>query len=113
MHEMSLCEDVIRLIGEQARQQHFRKVRTVRLEIGRLSCVEAEAMRFAFDAVARGTLCEGARLEINETAGEAWCGSCRKTVPVSQRFDGCPECGHYPLKITAGDAMRINDLEVE
>jgi len=112
MHEMSLCEDMVQLIGEQARLQGFRKVRTVRLEIGKLSCVEPEALRFAFEAVTRGTLCEGARLEIDEADGAAWCAQCRQTVAVRQRFDTCPECGHGPLEIKAGDAMRIGELEV-
>jgi len=113
MHELSVCEDVVRLIGEQAKQHRFSNVRTVRLEIGRLSCVEPSALRFAFDAVARQTVCDGARLEIHEIDGQGWCDRCGKSVPVSQRFDACPDCGHYPLKITAGEEMRIGELEVE
>jgi hydrogenase nickel incorporation protein HypA/HybF len=42
----------------------------VRLEIGRLSSVMPEAIRFCFDVCARGTALEGAELEIVELAGE-------------------------------------------
>ncbi|HXH71393.1 MAG TPA: hydrogenase maturation nickel metallochaperone HypA [Mariprofundaceae bacterium] len=113
MHEISLCEDVVRLIGDQARQHRFTRVRTVRLQIGRLSCVAPEALRFAFDAVAKNTICDGARLEIEEIGGRGWCDVCRRELAVGQRFDACPECGHYPLTITAGEEMRIGELEVE
>lgn len=113
MHEMSLCEDVVRLIAEQAQQHGFEKVRTVRLEIGRLACVEPAAMQFSFEAVSQGTIAEGSRLEIIDVAGQAWCEHCRRSVPVEQRYDACPDCGHYPMRITAGEEMRIGELEVE
>jgi hydrogenase nickel insertion protein HypA len=61
---MSLAEGVLQLIEDAARQQAFAKVQTVWLEIGQLSGVEPEAMAFCFDAVTRGSIAQGARLEI-------------------------------------------------
>lgn len=113
MHEMSLCESIVQILEDNAREQGFDRVRTVWLEIGRLSGVEPEAMRFSFDAVTRGTLADRARLEIVELPGQGWCMHCGKTVPVSQRFDACPDCGSYQLQVTAGEEMRIKELEVE
>lgn len=113
MHEMSLCEGVLQVIEAQARAQHFVRVRQVRLEVGALACVEPEAMRFSFDAVMRGTLAEGANLEIIAVPGEAWCLSCAKAQPVARRYDECPECGSVLLQVCRGDELRIKDLEVE
>ncbi len=113
MHEMSLCEGILQVMEEQARVQNFMRVNTVWLEIGQLAGVEIEALRFGFDVVTRGSLADGATLEIIETPGQAWCLNCSKTVPVSQRFDACPECGGYQLQITGGDEMRIKELEVD
>ena len=113
MHEMSLCEGVLQILEEHAARQGFTKVKTVWLEIGGLSGVEVEAMRFAFEVVTRGTLADRAGLEIIEVPGEAWCMKCAKTVAVTQRFDGCPDCGSYQLQVTGGEEMRIKELEVE
>jgi len=113
MHEMSLCEGILQILEDNARKQGYRRVKTVRLEIGGLAGVEVEAMRFGFEAVMQGTLAEGASLEITEPPGEAWCMQCARTVPVKQRFDACPECGSYQLQVTGGDEMRIKELEVE
>ncbi|HCS13786.1 MAG: hydrogenase maturation nickel metallochaperone HypA [Zetaproteobacteria bacterium CG06_land_8_20_14_3_00_59_53] len=113
MHEMSLCEGVVQLIEDQTRKQGFTKVSTVWLEIGALAGVEIEAMRFSFDAVAKDTVADGARLEIIEIAGRARCPACKQTVQVTARYDACPECGHYPLEILAGEEMRISELEVQ
>ncbi|MGC4090860.1 MAG: hydrogenase maturation nickel metallochaperone HypA [Polyangiaceae bacterium] len=114
MHEMSLAEGVLQLIEEAAAgPQGFARVRTVVLEIGGLSAVEPEAMRFCFGAVSRGTLAEGARLEVLAVPGEGLCLSCGKTVPLEQVYDPCPECGEYPVQPTAGTEMRVKELEVE
>jgi hydrogenase nickel incorporation protein HypA/HybF len=113
MHEMSLCEGVLQIIEEHAVSQGFKRVKTVWLEIGALSGVEPEAMRFGFDVVMKGTLADGAVLEIIHLPGTAWCMQCGKSVAVKARFDACPDCGSYQLQVTEGDEMRIKELEVE
>ena len=112
MHEMSLCESVLQVLEDNAESRGFERVKTVWLEIGELSGVELEAMRFSFGAVTRGTLADQARLEIIEMPGRAWCMQCGKTVRVRQRFDACPDCGGYQLQVTGGEEMRIKELEV-
>src|SRR5512134_880249 len=76
MHEMALAESVIEIVERAARQHAAAAVRAVRLEIGRLSHVEPDALRFAFDVVKRNGVAHGARLEILATEGTAWCMQC-------------------------------------
>ncbi|PWB81275.1 MAG: hydrogenase maturation nickel metallochaperone HypA [Methylocystaceae bacterium] len=113
MHEMALTESLVEIIEEEGRKQGFARVRVVRLEIGALGCVDPEAVRFCFEAVARGAIVEGARLEIIAVPGEGWCLDCSRTVPVRERFGACPECGGYHVQVTAGEEMRVKELEVE
>ncbi|MES9963433.1 MAG: hydrogenase maturation nickel metallochaperone HypA [Candidatus Sedimenticola sp. 20ELBAFRAG] len=112
MHEMSLCEGILQVLEDNAKEQGYSRVKTVWLEIGELSGVEIEAMRFGFDAVMRNSLADGAKLEIIRLPGQAWCMQCAKNVVVKQRFDECPDCGSYQLQVTGGDEMRIKELEV-
>lgn len=113
MHEMSLAEGVIQLIEDSARQNSFTRVKTVWLEIGKLAGVEAEAMRFCFEAVARGGIADGAALEIIETPGIGVCAECGRTMEVAERFQPCPHCGDFGVTVTGGDEMRVKELEVE
>ena len=64
MHEMSLCESLLDLLKTEAETAHFDRVKRITLEIGPLSSVEPEALRFGFDVVMRGTLADGAKLDI-------------------------------------------------
>ena len=112
MHEMSLAEGVLQLIEDAAREQQFEKVTTVWLEIGQLSGVEVEAMSFCFDVVTRDSIADGARLEIIALPGAGWCMKCAMTVPMTEVFGECPECGGHQLQVTGGTEMRVKELEV-
>ncbi|MBI5109246.1 MAG: hydrogenase maturation nickel metallochaperone HypA [Rhodocyclales bacterium] len=112
MHEMSLAEGVLQVIEDAARAQEFSKVKAVWLEIGQLSGVEVEAMKFCFDAVVRDSIADGARLEIIATPGSGWCMQCSTTVPMSEVFGECPDCGSHQMQVTGGTEMRVKELEV-
>ncbi|CAA7614299.1 hydrogenase maturation nickel metallochaperone HypA [Magnetospirillum sp. UT-4] len=114
MHEMSLTEGVIRILEDQAATHDFTRVKTVWLEIGELSSVDPESMLFCFDAVARGSaVAAGAKLEIVRVAGRAFCLDCAEAVALGHRGDPCPRCGGWSLQVTAGEEMRVKELEVE
>jgi hydrogenase nickel incorporation protein HypA/HybF len=113
MHEMSLTESVVDILCEEATRQGFVRVKKVWLEIGVLSGVEPEAMSFCFDVVTRGTLAEGAALEIIRTPGQGWCLDCETSVALTERFGACPQCGGHKVQMTTGDEMRVKELEVE
>lgn len=113
MHELSLMQGVLEILQETAQSQGFERVRVVRLEIGKLSAVDPQALRFCFDVASQGTLADAAVLEIVETPGRGWCAQCRHTVEVTARFEACPSCGGYEMQVTGGDGMRVVDLEVE
>ena len=101
------------MTGEEVAALDLTRVRTVVLEIGRLAAVEPEAMRFCFDAVAGGSIAEGARLEIIEIPGEGCCTSCGKRMAMEELYGLCPECGSPCLQVVAGDRIRVKNLEVE
>ncbi len=113
MHEMALAESVLQIVEDAARREGLRRVRAVRLEIGQLSSVEPEAMRFCFDAAARDSVAAGARLEIATTAGAAWCYACSEPVALAELGAPCPHCGGYRLRLTEGTGMRVMELEAE
>jgi hydrogenase nickel incorporation protein HypA/HybF len=113
MHEMSLMGEVREIVVQAAKAHGFKKVRRVVLEIGRLSGVQAEAMRFCFDVVMADTPAAEALLEIEEIPGRAWCPACEAEVEIGGRIEPCPRCGGMPGRVIQGTEMRVKGLEVE
>lgn len=112
MHELSLSNGMLEIIRKQALEDGFERVLVVRLEVGALSCVERAALEFCFESVTRGSVAEGARLEILDVAGEAWCWDCENVVPLARRGEACERCGGYRLKVRDGEQVRLAELEV-
>ncbi len=112
MHEMSLCEGIRNIIDDQARQHNLQQISCVRVEIGRFAGVEKPALAFAFDIVMRGSVAEGATLEMIDLPGKAMCFDCANEVEIEDRLQPCPICGGGKLMPMGGDEMRVKDLEV-
>ncbi len=112
MHEVALAEGVLRIVMDAARASAATRVHTVWLEIGALAHVEPQALEFCFDAVTRGSVAEGARLDIARTSGTAWCMPCGARVPLARLGDACPRCGSYQLQVLEGDAMRVKEIGI-
>lgn len=112
MHEMSLAEGIVQIVEDTARANAASTVRAVWLELGALSHVEPEALRFSFDVVKRGTLATDARLEVVTTPGRAWCLPCGEAVALARLGDACPQCGSHQLQVTQGEDMRVREIEI-
>ncbi|WP_375778953.1 hydrogenase maturation nickel metallochaperone HypA [Bradyrhizobium sp. ma5] len=113
MHEMALCLGIIEIVEQELRRRSFSQVRSVCLEIGALSHVSPEAIMFCFRAAATRTVADGAVLKIVELPGVAWCMTCSKSVEIVRRGECCPCCGSYQLLVTAGEQMRVKELEID
>lgn len=112
MHEVALAEGILRIVENAARGNAAIRVHTVWLELGALSHVEPEALLFCFDAVTRGGIAEGAKLEIANTPGVAWCMPCGERVSLHKLGDACPCCGSYQLQMMQGDEMRVKEIGI-
>ena len=108
MHELAITEEVVRIVGERA---EGRKVRRIVLEIGKLSAVLPDAVRFCFDLCAEGTPAEGAALVIVEPPGRAQCRDCGGGVTLERPFGRCG-CGSTDLDWLSGEELKIREMEV-
>jgi len=113
VHELSLVEGMLALVEDERRRQDFSRVRAICVHVGALGHVEPDALRFCFDAVTRGTIADGAQLTIVTIPGEGSCSGCHRVVPLDERFAACPLCGSTQIRMTAGDELRLAELEVE
>lgn len=112
MHELSLLENVREILEEHAISQKFSKVTKVTLEIGKLSSVEPDALRFGFDVVMKNSLAENAELLISELNGLGLCQQCGQQVELETTYDPCSHCDSPFIKVIQGAEMKIKDLSV-
>jgi hydrogenase nickel incorporation protein HypA/HybF len=109
VHELALTSAIVEGAAEAA---NGRRVIRVTVEIGRLSGVTTEAIRFCFDEVARGTGVEGAVLDIREIDGRARCRMCGAEFGTPDLYTSCA-CGALDLERLQGEELTIKSIELE
>jgi hydrogenase nickel incorporation protein HypA/HybF len=110
MHEMSITQGIIEICEQHA---GGRRVLSLNVEIGELSSVVPDAVEFCFEACSRGTLLEGARLNIVRVPGRGHCLDCATDTPLTTAFGSCTRCGGYRVTIESGEEMRVREIEVD
>ncbi|MDA3625204.1 hydrogenase maturation nickel metallochaperone HypA [Saccharopolyspora oryzae] len=108
MHELGITESIVDAVLEAVEDP---VITSVHLEIGRLSGVVPDAIRFCFELVADGTRLAGARLDVVEPAGRGECRSCGAEVEMDDLLARC-SCGSVDLAVVAGQELRIKAVEV-
>lgn len=108
MHELGIAREIV---GTAAAHAGGASVRRVTVEIGRLVAVLPDAVRFAFDACAEGTVVAGAVLEIVEVAARGRCRACGLEQELDGPFGTCP-CGRTEFDWLSGEELRVTTLEV-
>jgi hydrogenase nickel incorporation protein HypA/HybF len=108
MHELGITAEIVALAAERAAGS---RVRRVVVEIGALTAVLPDAVRFCFDLCAEGTAVEGAALTIDEIPARARCLACQVETTRDRPFGLCP-CGSLDLEWLAGSELRLRRVEV-
>jgi hydrogenase nickel incorporation protein HypA/HybF len=108
VHELGITQQIVELSIERAGGA---RVRRVVVEIGKLSAVLPDAVRFCFDLCCEGTPLAGAVLEIHEPPGRGRCRACGGEVPLERPFGECA-CGSSDLDWISGEELRVREIEV-
>lgn len=109
MHELAITQSIVEAICEKIGSARATRVR---IEVGQLSGVFPDSIRFCFDLCAKATVLEGALLEINEIAGCARCMECGGEFVLDTPVPLCA-CGSANLEFISGHELRIKEVELE
>ncbi len=108
MHELAITESVVQAVTDRLPGA---TVRCVYLEIGPLSGVVADSVRFCFDLVTEGTSLAGARLEISQPNARCRCAECGREFEPDGPIPVC-HCGSPAVSVLTGRELRITAVEV-
>ena len=113
MHEVSIAENIIDIIKCSLNTEQFSQILSLHLKVGPLSGVDPEALKFALESIAEGTLIENAAINIEVTEIQGFCFKCGGEFNASDIRFICPLCGSNEVKIVSGNELEIIDLEVK
>ncbi len=113
MHEMGVVSSILTACTKTAEREGATRINEIRVKVGELSEIVDEAMYFAFDSLAPGTLAEGAKLIIDHVPARSKCVECGVSFGHG-RFDiTCPECGSFFCELVQGRELDIECIDVD
>ena len=113
MHELSVCQALIRQVQDIAREHSAVAVTSVKLQIGPLSGVEADLLRQAFPLASAGSVAEAAQLVIEKLPIRVHCESCGAETAAEPNKLVCGTCGDWHTRLLSGDEMLLASVELE
>jgi hydrogenase nickel incorporation protein HypA/HybF len=112
MHELSIAENIIEIASEQAKKNNLSVVNEIEIEVGKLSGVEIEALKFVMEIATKKTILENSRTIYTLIPGLARCLICSKEFVTESLFTQCPECKQFKFQIIQGEELRVKSLNV-
>jgi len=112
MHEAAMAQDLIEVISQEARNYGAKPIRA-KMSCGMLSAVNDDVLAFAFEAVARGTPCEGMQLEIVHKPLQAKCKVCGGVFTIDLSSAKCPSCGAEDFELLPDAPVLLEQIEFE
>ena len=113
MHELSVCEALLRQVEAIAKQHQAKTVTAIKLQLGLLCGVEADLLQQAFTIARAGTFAEQAELQIEIVPVRARCQLCGAESEVSPQYLVCKSCGDWHVQVVSGEEMLLARVECE
>jgi hydrogenase nickel incorporation protein HypA/HybF len=110
MHELSLSSGIVEVV---VRHAAGRRVTGVAVRCGALRQVVPSSLEFYFGIVARDTVAEGARLELEFVPATLRCRPCGRTWSPEVPWFRCPDCASEDVAVEAGEELEIESIMVE
>jgi hydrogenase nickel incorporation protein HypA/HybF len=113
MHELSIARSIIAIAEQAVPADAPGFVSGVTVQVGELSSIEVEALRFAFDAIKDDSRLSKAELLIDLLPGEAVCTHCGTIFVMHNYTTPCPACERYAAQVTKGKELKVLSITME
>ena len=113
MHELSIAEELARVIREELRVHPNARLKMALVRVGVLRLIEPATLEFCFEAAACDTPVAGARLQVEQVEASARCCKCDLEFTVEHNWFECPLCGETGSELLRGNELQLISLEIE
>lgn len=113
MHELGIATGIVDVLRQAVPPGREAAVRRVRVRVGDLSGVAADALAFCFAAVVEGSEFGAAVLEIDRVPTRGECKDCGAGIEMDQPTFWCPNCRSPRVQLTSGRELQVADVELD
>ncbi len=112
MHETMVAQGILSAVSAQAVKLDAKPV-SAKISCGQLNPINDEILCFAFEVAAKGTVCEGVKLEVVHIPLTATCKRCGKKFDFDIYSPACVDCGSEDFEIASDAPLLLEEIEFE
>ena len=112
MHEMMVAQSILSTIRHEAAKVGAKPIRA-KISCGQLNPINDEALNFAFEAAAKGTECEGMKIEVVHIPLKSTCKNCGNESDFDIYSSGCGKCQSTDFTIGSDAPLMLEQIELE
>lgn len=122
MHEFAFAYNIFKVAEATALKYNAKKITEVLLEIGELTLIIPELLQRSFEMATKGSIAEGAKLNIAMTPGKVKCRDCNKISEVSLTQEAqltglqlfkCSHCESNNTEIIEGKKANVKNIKIQ
>lgn len=122
MHEFAFAYNIFKVAETTALKYNAKKISEVFLEIGELTLIVPELLKKSFEMATKGSIAEGAKLNIKIIPGKIKCRECNKISEVSLTREAqltglqlfrCKYCKSNNTKIIEGKKANVKNIKIQ
>ena len=112
MHEVSVAQNILKIVEEELEKNKGKTVNQLRLEVGSLSGVVIESLQFALDVSRNDSILKHTEILIDEIPARVKCRSCNFEFEADDYYVVCPKCQDFQLDFLSGRELKIKSIVI-
>jgi hydrogenase nickel incorporation protein HypA/HybF len=122
MHEFAFAYNIFKVAEATAIKYNAKKITEVILEIGELTLIVPELLQRSFEMATKGSIAEGAKLNIKITPGKIKCRDCNQISEVTLTRESeltglqlfkCSNCESNNTEIVEGKKANVKNIKIQ
>ena len=121
MHELSISSEIAKTVLDTAEENKGIRVLSILLEIGEMTLLSVEQVKFWVQELLKGSIAEGAEINIKTIRVRIQCEFCQhQGRPFFDQQEGvghlgpycCPKCKSFQVKVKKGGGCTLRQIRM-
>jgi len=113
MHELSITQNILSIVLEQAKAAKATRIAKINRTVGELSGVVDECVQFYFEIISKDTIAAEANLSFDRRPTKVRCRNCATIFSPDNLNWNCPNCRDQNIEIISGRECYVESIEVK
>ncbi len=113
MHELGVAQEMLKIAFEYANKNQAKRITALNVAMSAAADESEDSLRFHFENLMRGTMADGAKIDIEIVPVQAHCIDCGNKFALESFGAICPKCNSARIRPLVIDEFRLTSIDVE